>query len=138
MANTLGTQMTLLAAGTPPDPGFVDGSIRVFAETVTYAAQAVSDTIEVGRLPKGAILLYGVLTTSVSTATATLAVGVSGTAGKYKAAAALTATDTPTPFGVATALSKALTAQETIIVTVGTAALPASGTLQVTLVYAFN
>jgi hypothetical protein len=138
MANTLAAQMTKLDAGTTPDPGFVDGTVRVFAETITFASQASGDTIEIGRLPKGAVVLYGVLTTGTSTGTATVSIGISGTAAKYKAATVHTSTDAPAVFGKAAALHSGLTAEETVIATVGTAALPSSGTMQVALVYAFN
>jgi len=138
MANTRGAVMTKVAAGTTPDPGSVAATVRAFTEIVTFASQASGDTIEVAKLPKGARVLHGVLTTSASTGTATLAVGTSSSAAKYRAAAVLTATDTPTPFGVATALNVANSAEETVVVTVGTAALPASGTMAVTTVYTFD
>ena len=137
MANTLATQMTKLAAGTPPAPGFVDGGVKVFNESVTLAAQADGDTIEVGRLPKGAIPLFGLIETDTSLGTATVAVGTSGTPAKYKAAAVFTAVATPTMFG-AGGVGEALAAEETVIVTVGVAALPASGTFRVMLFYAFD
>lgn len=137
MANTLGTQMTKLDAGTPPDPGFVDGSVRTFCEEITLLAQANGDTIEVARLPKGAVPLYGVIVTDTSLATAEIAIGVSGAAGKYRTSAVLTAT-TPELFGVAGGVGGALTAEETVIATVGVAALPASGTLRVMFFYDFN
>lgn len=137
MANTQGVRMAQLAAGTTPDPGFVDGTLRCFVEEVTLASQAISDTIEVARLPKGAVPLYGVVVSSVSLGTATLQIGVSGTAAKYRAAATLAVT-TPELFGAAGGVGQALGAEETVIVTVGTAALPASGTLRVIMVYAFN
>lgn len=139
MANTLGAQMTKLDAGTPPDPGFVDGSLRVFCEKITLDAQAIGDTVEVARLPKGAVPLYGVIVTDTAFGvTATVAVGISGTAGKYRAAALFNVADIPEVFGVAAGVGEALAAEETVIVTVGAAALPASGTLRVTMVYAFN
>ncbi len=138
MANTRAAQMTKLNAGTTPAPGFVDGSVRTFAETVTYASQGIADTIEVARLPKGAVLIKGQLCADTSSGTATISVGTSASPAKYRAAAVFTATDTPTAFGKAAALNTALASEETVILTVGTAALPASGTLQVTLTYAFN
>ncbi len=137
MANTLGAQMTKLDAGTPPDPGFVDGSVRVFCEEVTLAGQGAADTIEVARLPKGAVPLYGVLSTDTSLAAANIAIGVSGTAGKYRASAALTAVDSPEVFGVVAGVGGALTAEETVIIS-PSAALPGSGTLRVMMAYAFN
>lgn len=138
MANTRAAQMTKLDAGTTPAPGFVDGTVRAFAETVTYASQAAGDTIEVARLPKGAVVLGILLTADTSSGTATIAIGTSGSSAKYKAAAAFTATDTPTWVGKAAALNTALSDEETVIITVGTAALPASGTLNVTFFYTFN
>lgn len=137
MANTQGARMTQLAAGTTPGPGLVDGTPRCFVEEIALASQAISDTIEVARLPKGAVPLYGVVVSSVSLGASTLEIGVSGTAAKYRAAATLAVT-TPELFGVAGGVGQALSAEEAVIVTVGTAALPASGTLRVMVVYAFN
>jgi len=106
--------------------------LKRFRATVNLASQAAADTIVLADLPAGYIFAFGLMTTSVSLSTATVAIGNATTAGKYRAAAVLTATDTPTPFGVATTLDDpALTATERIIATVGTAALPASGTLVV-------
>ena len=60
---------------------------------------------------------------------------IAGTAAKYRAAAVFTAA-APTLFGVSTAVDDApLTAQEVVILTNTTAALPASGTLIVDLYF---
>lgn len=110
--------------------------LRRFRATVTLASQASADTIVLADVPAGYAFAYGVLASSASLATATLAVGTATTAGKYRAAAVFTATDTPTPFGIATAVAGSrLTATERVIATVGTAALPASGTLVVDLYF---
>lgn len=106
--------------------------------TFTYNTQTTSDTLTVGVLPAGATFAYGMITTSASTSTATLAVGISGSTAKYKAAAAVTTTDVPQLFGTAAtvgASDPALSAEETVIVTIGTASLPGSGTLVVDLFY---
>ena len=137
MANILGEQMTLLAAGSTPDPGFVGGSVRVFNEEITLAAQANGDTIEVAKLPKGAVPLYGVIVPSVTLGTSTLQVGVSGTAAKYRASAILTAL-VPEVFGASGGVGEALAEEETVIITIGTADLPASGTVRVMFFYAFD
>lgn len=137
MANTSAAQMTILEAGSTPAPGYVDGTVRCFSETITYASQADGDTINVGRLPKGAVFLYGILTVGVSTGSATLAIGITGSAAKYRAAAVYTSVDTPAFFGKSAGMT-ANTAEETVIATVGTAALPSSGTAKVTLFYSFN
>lgn len=140
MAVLHGQQMTKLRVApiTNPAPGFVDGTVRVFNEEITLASQGTADTIEVARLPKGAIPLYGVLVTTTSLGAAEIAIGVSGSTGKYRAAAAFTTTNTPTLFGVAAGVGEALAAEEIVFITTTTAALPASGTLRVMLVYAFN
>ena len=139
MAVLQGQQMTKLRAAQPtvPDPAFVNGTVRCFVEEIALATQTTSDTIEVARLPKGAVPLYGVLSTSVTLATATLAVGVNGTTGKYRAAGVLTAT-TPEVFGVNAAIGETLGAEEIVFLTIGTASLPASGTLRVVFVYAVD
>jgi hypothetical protein len=143
MAVLYGTQMAKLRGPSPqaPAPGFVDGSVRHFVETVTFASQATSDTIEVARLPKGAVPLHVYMMTDTSTGTATIALGVSGTAAKYKTAAAYTTTNVWTEvYGTtpATALGVALASEEILFLTIATAALPASGTLRIHIVYAFN
>lgn len=138
MAVLRGAQMTKVAAGTTPDVGRVHGTLRAFHETVTLAAQTTSDTIEVALLPKGAVVLGFVLTTTVSLSTSTIAIGVTGTVDKYKDALVFTAVDTPTWYGNAAALNTPLAAEETLFITIGTATLPASGSLQVTTLYCFN
>jgi len=136
-----GAQMTKLRNTAPQDlPAVADvhGRVRVFNEKVTLASQTTSDTIEVAKLPKGARLLYGLLTSSVSLGSSTVAVGIAGTTGKYRAAALFTATDTPTPFGVAANVGEPLAAEEIVFLTIAAASLPASGTLRVTIFYTLD
>jgi hypothetical protein len=121
-----------------PMAGDIHGRVRVFNEKVTLASQPTSDIVEVARLPKGARVLYGILNSTVSLGSATLAIGVAGNAGKYRAGAVFTAVDTPTLFTPATVAGDALTAEEIVILTIGTAALPASGTLRVILFYTLD
>jgi hypothetical protein len=130
--------MTLLNAESTPDPGFVDGTVRCFNEEITLATQTTSDTIEVCRLPKGAIPLYGIIETDTSLGAATAAIGITGSTGKYRAAAVFTALNTPTLFGVGAAIGEALAAEETVIITIAAASFPASGVLRVMFFYAFN
>lgn len=140
MAVLFGQNMTKLRVvpTTAPAPGFVDGVVRVFSEEVTLAAQATTDTIEVARLPKGAVPLYGVLSNTVTLgATAQIAIGITGTTGKYRAAAVKT-TVTPEVFGVSAGLGEALAAEEIVFITISVAALAASGTLRVQMYYTFN
>lgn len=106
----------------------------VYAATITLATQTTSDTIVIAQVPENHRFAYGMLNSTVSLGTSTIAIGIAGSTGKYRAAAAFTATQTPTPFGVVAA-TNGLTAAggETIFITIGTASLPASGTLDVQL-----
>jgi len=109
-----------------------------FVEEFTVAATTTSDTIEVARLPKGAVPLYGVVATSATLGgTATIAIGITGTTGKYRAAAVLTAV-VPEVFGANAGIGTALTADETVFITIAAADLAAAATLRVMFVYAFD
>jgi len=140
MAVLYGQQMTKLRVSptATPAPGFVDGTVRCFVEEITLASQATTDTIEVARLPKGAVPLYGVVETDTTLATAEVAIGITGTTGKYRAAAVLTATNAPALFGVGAAVGEPTADEEIVFITITVAALPASGTLRVMFFYAFN
>jgi hypothetical protein len=138
MATLYGAQMTKVNAGTPTDPGFVNGSVRSFLEVVTLAGQAATDTVVVARLPKGAVLRGARIMTDTSLGTSTIAIGVSGTTGKYRAAAVFTTTDTWEEIGQAADFHAALSAEEEVFISIGAAALPASGRLLVQFDYAFN
>ncbi len=130
------TTMALINA-TPrdyPSVALAGGKVRSFIERFTLASDAVGP-YEIGILPAGARFLYGVLTSSVSLGTSTVAIGVTGTTGKYRAAATFTAVDTPTPFGNAAAVGAEGSAEERVLLSVATAALPASGTLVIELFY---
>ena len=145
MATYLSTELagsanqTSVPVGYKPRATVYGARLKRMRATFTYATQTTSDILQFGNLPAGATFAFGLITTSVSMGTATLAIGISGTTGKYKAAgSAITATDTPTLFGIATiagAADPALTAEETLIGTIGTASLPASGTLVVDTFY---
>lgn len=115
--------------------GYGARTIR-FRATVTLAAQATTDTIVVAVVPAGYDFAYGILTSTVSLGTSTIAIGITGTTGLYRTAATFTATDTPTLFGNTAAVAAvALTADQTIFITIGTAALPGAGTLMVDLYF---
>ena len=138
MATLYGAQMTKVNAGTPTDPGFVDGSVRSFLEVVTLAGQATTDTVAVARLPKGAVLRGARIMTDTSLGTSTVAIGIAGATGKYRAAAVFTTTDTWEEVGQAADFHAALSAEEEVFITIGTSDLPASGRLLVQFDYAFN
>lgn len=106
------------------------GKEYAYITSITYNSQASGSTLNGPIVPKGRIIKSIELMTSVSTSTATLAAGNAGTAAKYIAAAAITTPGTSVEGNLAIADPPApLTADEQTIVTVGTAALPASGVL---------
>lgn len=108
--------------------GLQGGRVRRFRATVPYDGQASGDDIVLANVPAGYTFMYGVITASATAgASATIAIGVSGTTGKYRAAATFTTANTPTLFGVASAMDdNPLSSGETVLATVGTAALPNS------------
>lgn len=138
MANTYASEVAGL--GTVPETnanGAVQGGrLRRFRATITLASQADGDTVTLARVPAGYAFAYGVINASATLgSTATVAIGVAGSAGKYRTAATFTAA-APTLFGNVAAVDDApLTAAETVIMTVGAAALPSSGTCTVDLYY---
>jgi len=121
-------------------PAAHGGRFRVVSDTVTMATQTTSDTIVLfgGKLPVGAQVLYGILTTTDSLGSSQIAIGITGTTGKYRAAATFTSTNTPTLFGVAAGLLTPLTAEEQVFITISAANMPSSGTLHVQLFYALD
>lgn len=138
MATTYATNFNKVLNGGTPAPGFVNGVVRSSVEQITYASQASGDKIGVGRFPKGSIPLGIEINTGTSTSSATLAFGTLSSSAKYAAASAYTTTDTPTRLGKAAALNVALTSDDDVYATIGTAALPSSGTLNVTLYFTFG
>lgn len=144
--NHLSKEMTALQNGTPiptSTANAMNARIKRFRCTFDLAAQASGDTLElVTMLPKGYVFLAALVTTSVTLGTATLSIGESHidpttgnkvvNAAKYSAARAITSVETPILLG-ATGASVERKFDETIIATVGTAALPASGTLVIDL-----
>ncbi len=137
MAQTYATEVAGL--GTTPvtnSNGAVQGGrIRRFRATIALASQADGDTVVLAQVPAGYAFAYGILNASATLSTSTIAIGVAGTAAKYRAAAVFTAA-APTLFGVSTAVDDApLAAQEVVILTNTTAALPGSGTLIVDLYF---
>ena len=126
------------ATGYKPKATVYGARLKRLRATITFASQTTSDVIQLGNLPAGAVFAFGQINVSASTSTATLAIGISGTPAKYAAAAAYTTTDTPTLFGknaVVAASDAGSSAEETLIATIGTASLPASGTAVVDIYY---
>jgi len=113
------------------------GRLRVMTDTITYASQTTSDTIVLfgKKLPIGATVLGGTITTSVTTGTSTVALGITGSTTKYLSATAYTTANIPVNFGSAAGVGSVTTAEEQLFFTIGTGSLPASGTMDVVLYY---
>ena len=138
MATTYATEAA--GFGTTPntkaDGGIHGGRLRRFRASFTMAAQASGDDIVLAKVPAGYRFAFGIINASATMGgAATVAIGTAASAGKYRAAAIFTAA-APTLFGVNTAVDDdALTDAETVILTVGAASLPGSGTAYVDLYY---
>lgn len=115
----------------------IDGKTKAYQATIDLASQASGSEIVVAKARQGEKFVAGIITSDTSLATATVKIGTKDDDDKYKAAAVFTATNTPTLFGNAAAMA-ALAADEEIMITTGTAALPASGTLKVSMIFAVN
>jgi hypothetical protein len=135
------------------------GRKRVFIANVGLAAQASGSTIAVARIPVYAALLGIRVVTDTSLGSATISFGDANSATLYSAALTLTSVATPTEIGNAATIGAPITVgydaisgnavtykmpgeggalYEDIIITVGTAALPASGNLVVIFEYAID
>ena len=114
-------------------PGVWYSRVRAFQATVTLAGQASGDDVTLFQLPAGFRPAYGTLASSVSLGSAQIAIGKAGATGKYRAAATFATPDSPALFGALAATSGPLGETENAILTVSTAALPASGTLVIRL-----
>lgn len=138
MATTYANEVAGL--GTTPntkvDGGIQGGPLRRFRASFTMASQASGDTITLAQVPAGYRFAFGIINASATMGgTATVAIGISGATGKYRTAAIFTAA-APTLFGnSAAADDDALTAEETVLLTIAAASLPGSGTAYVDLYY---
>lgn len=115
----------------------IDGKTKAYQATIDLASQASGSLIVIAKALQGEKFVAGIITTDTSLATATVKIGNKDDDDKYKAAAVFTSVNTPTLFGNAAAMA-ALEDDEEIFITVGTAALPASGTLKVTILVSVN
>lgn len=135
MAQTFSNEMSGVSNTPVIKPSAISGYAareRVFRATIPLAAQNVGDTIVICDLPAGYLFAGAQVTTSVSLGTATLSMGDAASATTFMPATTFTNANTPVPVGSAAALAApALAATDRIFLTIGTAALPASGTLVV-------
>lgn len=138
MATTYATEVAGFGTtpNTKPDGGIHGGRLRRFRASFTMAGQASGDDIVLAKVPAGYRFAFGIINASATMgASATVAIGIAGATGKYRTAAVFTAA-APTLFGNSTAADDdALTAEETVLLTIAVAALPGSGTAYVDLYY---
>ena len=128
----------ILAGTSKGDGSLLGGRVRAHTEIITMASQATSNTIPLAKVDKGQAFLLGVHHASATLGSSTVAVGITGSTAKYKAAGTFTSTDTPTLWGKTATIGVKLTAAELVILTIGAAALPSSGTYVVTTLWSFN
>lgn len=138
MAQTYSTELAPTQQSPAQRPSALagyDARVHAFRASITLASQASGDTIVLANVPAGYIFNGGEIVTDTSLGTATVSIGTSGSAASMKAAAVFTSTDTPTMFGKASAIAETAPAARQVILTVGTASLPASGQLVITLYF---
>ena len=139
MATTYSTELETLLNTVPasfPDGRVHGGRMRRYRATITLASQASGDDIVIARLPEYSVFAYGVLNTDTSLGSSKIKIGHDGDDDIYRSEATFTATNAPTMFGRNLGVAEGpLAEQKEIKLTIGTAALPASGTLVVDLYF---
>ena len=123
---------------TYPPVAFAGGKLRVLIEVFNFAGEATGSHPIGAPLPAGAVPVLGFLVTSASTGSSTLAIGNRDNASRYRAGTILSQIDTPVLFGQGLVLGSATAAAEQLMLTVGSAALPAAGRLVIMLLYVDN
>ena len=123
---------------TYPPVAFAGGKLRVLIEVFNYNAEATGTYAIGAPLPAGAVPVLGCLVTSASTGTATVAIGNKDSATRYRSGTVLSQVDTPTLFGPGLVVGSTTPLSEQLMLTVGTAALPAAGRLVIMLLYVDN
>ena len=114
---------------------FRHGRMRVLSDVISLDSQAVDDTIPIGKLPSGARVTHGMITTGMSLGSSRPVVGTAADDDVFASSLTVTSTTAPVFFANGALGKEALTAETEVIVTVKTAAFPSSGTAVVTLFY---
>lgn len=137
MATTNSTQAAQRAAGTRLDGTINGGTLHRFRYDIVLASQGATDTINLGKKPRNHRFMRGYLVSDTSLGTAAPSIGIAGNVAKYRAAAVHTTVDQPLVFGKYAAVAEGEIEEEDLILTISTAALPASGNLSVEIVTSF-
>lgn len=137
MASFNGVNYAKYVAGgaTKVDAGQWGGKVRVATEQINLAAQASGDTINIARIPQEARILYGTIVSTVSLGSSTIKIGDAGDDDRLRADAVMTTANSPVMFGHSNGAAWIPTAETTVFITVGTATMPASGTMYTTIYY---
>ncbi len=139
MANFYGSNMTSILSSPPSDGTKLDAAltgakVRAFVETVTLSSAINSDgtsaQIYIARIPANSRFLKAEVVSTVSLTTSTLAV-TDGTTTFAPAKAYGTTADAIVAYGDGDYVGDEVTAETDLYLTVGTAALPASGEVKV-------
>ena len=123
---------------TYPPVAFAGGKLRVLIEVFNCNGEAPGAYAIGAPLPAGAVPVLGFLVASTSTGSATLAIGNKDNASRYRGGTILSQVDTPALFGPGLVVGAATLLAEQLLLTVGAAALPATGRLVIMLLYVDN
>lgn len=135
MAEIKSVEKELMDSGKLADGFYTDGTVHRVRATIDLSSQPTGK-ITLCEVPKGALFIYGLLNSSVSLGTSTISIGDEYTADLIKAAGTFTSADTPVLFGKNKAVVEKFEGKTNLYMTVGTAALPAEGTLVVDMFFA--
>jgi hypothetical protein len=133
---------SIAAGSTTPtliDPSLSTGRVRHQSAIFTCATDAQGTYTAPILLPRGARVLFAYINASATLgASATVAIGIAGATTKYRGASTYTSADTFTMLAPNAVVMAELAAPEQIIVTIGAAALPASGRFVIGFFYALD
>lgn len=146
MANRYALQQVGVIDGTVAPPTKYDGSqvgakVRRILCSKAVLADAIADTVTLCKVPAGARVTSIRINTDTSLSTSTIAIGIAGTVEKYVVARTFTTPlDAWTSIGPKASVvnAAALTADETLIMTVAALALPVAAIMHIEVEYTIS
>lgn len=114
------------------------GKVKVITKTVELASQAAATEIVIGTVPENAVIKDIKMHSSATLGSTTVKIGTSADDDKYRAAATFTTANSATSVCLAAVANTPLSAEEELVATTATAALPASGTLHFVVEYVID
>jgi hypothetical protein len=129
---------TSIPTGYRPKASVQGGRMKRLRASISLAAQQTTDTILLGYMAPDSVFAFGMLNTDTSLGSSTLSIGDGTTANRF--ANALTDTSVNTPVLFASEAIEAMSdygvgSMVPVTLTIGGAALPASGNLVIDLYY---